>query len=90
VDYDASWWDKPDTRRAAPINDPQRLSVNPFDSADCSTWFWAFGNPGHKTMDPIADADNTDGISLLVNKYDKPSFPTRKANVDRIKKVFGI
>lgn len=89
-EFDANWWDSPTIRRAAPINDPQRLSVNPFDAVDCSTWFWAFGNPSRTTMGPLADADNSAAISILINKYDTRTFSARKDNTNRIKKAFGI
>ena len=73
-DFKASWWAHHNERPAI-ISDPQKISFNPDDACDVGGWFWRYGNPVHKNMNLIADADTpdvtqataADAISKIIN-----------------------
>jgi predicted chitinase len=94
----AGWWQSPPNPAIQPaiINNPQRVSArvqgNEFNPIDVGGWFWT-SNRINCHCDPenrgVATATTANAVSQVINRYDEPTFPARRALVERAKQVLG-
>lgn len=71
-DFTPSWWKTTVLHpKAAEINDPQRIAVNPYDACDSAGWYWS--NESRKkhgkrwTCQEAADTDDVTLVTFVVN-----------------------
>ena len=81
VDFDDNWWVPPrrpsaSPQRPAPIPDPQRISMVPFNCIDSGGQF-AVHNGIPRAADGGSARVNADNVSRIVNRWDQPSFQRR-------------
>jgi len=91
--FDEAWWQPPrhatdSARRPAPIGDPQRLSVSPFNCIDSGGQFASRNGIPRQADGGIARA-NSDNVSRIVNRWDEPSFARRSTGATAAYEVLG-
>lgn len=100
--FDASWWavtgwwntPRLATIRPAMIGAPQRISArvagNEYNPIDVGGVFWIvkkISNACDGENSDTSEAPNANAVSLIINRYDTPTFPTREDHVKHAKKI---
>nr|WP_297353914.1 hypothetical protein [uncultured Caldimonas sp.] len=76
IDFDENWWDDLARRRPAAINDPERISNNPYNCIDSGGQFAAINGISRQADGGISRVDS-DNVSRIVNRWDRQSFGRR-------------
>jgi len=88
-DFDSHWWDN-DKKRAAIINDPEKVGNDPYITIDASAWYWTAGSTKNKSLsinNKINEGDVSDStieiVSLRINAV-ADGLPNRITQTQRI------